>query len=126
MQVHPFHPTRFPDASWGQAWPCAAWEGRRAGPHLQDASHSPAPGHTALWGLTEGPRGQLQSSPLLTVGQLQGVEGQQAILWGWLGAHRGVQGEATPAGHFGTRLAVGVTLEREAWQDNVSFGGSQK
>lgn len=37
----------------------------------------------------------------------------------WSGAHTDAQGEAAGAGHLGTRPAVGVTVEREAWLDSV-------
>lgn len=86
VQAHPFHSIQLPDASWGRAWTCAAQaEGDRPALTLHDAAKPSAPGPTLLCGAR--PRGQLQTSPLLTLGQLQGLEGQPVILWGWPGTH---------------------------------------
>lgn len=117
----PFHPA--PGCILGEGVACAAQaEGDRPALTLHDASDPSAPGPTLLCGAR--PKGQLQTSPLLTLGQLQGLEGQPVILWGWLGAHSDVQAEAAAAEGLGTCLAVGVTLEEE--QDSVPFDGSQK
>lgn len=48
--------------------------------------------------------------------------GETGSLW-WSGAHTDAQGEAAGAGHLGTRPAVGVTVEREAWLDSVDRAG---